>query len=391
VKSVTRTPGARTERKRYVRKDGTEVVYEYNVASVDLGTLNGKRKRQHIRGETKTEVSKEWRKIRVERDHGLRGAGGSTLIADWFDHWLETVVRRRRDNTYTSYETSFRVHVLPTFLAGMRLDRVEPRHIDIWTSDLLKTLAPVTARRVLVVVRMAFKYAVCQGLLGRNPADADLVAPIPVERTETNPLTAEQLERLLAAVRGKSEEPLYVLASVTGMRIGELLGLVWADVDFPSGRLYVRKQMQNGKRVELKRASSLRTYGLDPDVLRVLHAQQKQVLEWKLKAGSTWAEHGLVFPTHTGRPQRDGNAWKSWKRLLVRAGLPPSVRFHDLRHTAATLALASGVSLYHVARMLGHSSVRTTADVYGHLTEEGRDETARAMAEAVLRRRGSVK
>jgi integrase len=103
----------------------------------------------------------------------------------------------------------------------------------------------------------------------------------------------------------------------------------------------------------------------------------------RLKAGQHWRDHGLVFPSTHGAPRRNTNVWRGWKRLLKRAGLP-DYKFHELRHTAASLALSEGASLFHVSRMLGHSSIAITADTYGHWTDEGREDVAARLERAIL-------
>jgi integrase len=116
------------------------------------------------------------------------------------------------------------------------------------------------------------------------------------------------------------------------------------------------------------------------DILRQHHARQ---LTHQLKAGQHWHDNNLVFPSQVGTPRKAGNLRLSWKRLLKRLGLP-DYTFRALRHTAASLAIAEGASLFHVSRMLGHSSISITADTYGHLTDEGREDVASRMGRALF-------
>ena len=117
------------------------------------------------------------------------------------------------------------------------------------------------------------------------------------------------------------------------------------------------------------------------DEIVLLRAQEHHCKLLQIRAGSRWQpQFDMVFPTATGRPRRNGNQHTAWKRLLKRAGLPTSTKFHDLRHSAATLALAHGVPLFDVSRMLGHASVSTTADRYGAWTDQGRQQMAERMA-----------
>jgi integrase len=191
---------------------------------------------------------------------------------------------------------------------------------------------------------------------------------------------------------GKLEPP--VLAAATGMRQGELLGLRWATdeaepgLDIERGIVRVREQLVRhrgpARIVDHVKRDSIRDLYLDADVVEIMRRHRTHLLEQQLLAGSAWRENRLVFPTRAGSPQRNTNAWRGFKRLLVRAGLPTDFRFHDQRSTAASLAIADGASLFDVSRMLGHRDVRTTANQYGHLFPEGRREMGQRMGRLVL-------
>jgi integrase len=154
-------------------------------------------------------------------------------------------------------------------------------------------------------------------------------------------------------------------------------------VDLQNGEVRVTEQLQHGHLVPLNRGASRRTLRLRPWMIAVIQDHLDQLTQLQLEAGQRWHEHGLVFPSRVGTPRRPGNVWLSWKRLLSRAGLP-DYKFHDLRHTAASLALAEGASLFHVSRLLGHSSISITADTYGHWTDEGREDVARRLENALV-------
>jgi integrase len=344
-------------------------------ATIDLGYRDGRRQRKSLYGKTRAQVAKQLRDFQGDRDNGLDVLAPKRItVAAWLQHWLETVVARNtRTNTRLSYEQSVRVHILPA-LGRHPLSRLQPHHIDSWLAERLAAgLAPTTVRRVHAVLHIALEHAVRQGYVMRNIAG--LVPPVKSDRPEVQPLSREDARRLLEAAASDRDAALYALVLAHGLRKGELLGLTWDDVDLDNRELHVRLQQQRGQLVELRRGASRRILRLRPWLVELLRAHRTRLATRRLRAGQHWRDHGLVFPSDHGTPQTQGNAHRAWKRLLARAGLDDA-RFHDLRHTAATLALSEGASLFDVSRMLGHGSIKTTADLYGHWTQEGREDIA---------------
>ncbi len=193
---------------------------------------------------------------------------------------------------------------------------------------------------------------------------------------------------LLKAARGDRLEALYVLAVHTGMRQGELLGLKWADVDLKSGRVSIRRTItKSGGRLllgEPKTAKSRRTISLTAGSLNALRAHRKRQLEEMMQHAGLWQDHGLVFASEAGTLINPTNLRKRhFASLLKRAGLPADTRFHDLRHTCATLLLSKGVHPKFVQELLGHANIAITLDTYSHLIPGMGDATARAMEDAL--------
>jgi integrase len=352
---------------------------------VDMGVGNdGKRIRLSFRG-TSYAAAEKWRRDRLqERDLGIkRVAVDRSSVGGWLEHWLTVVVARQyRQRTLECYAGDVRRHITPG-LGRKKLDKLTPADVDAWVTDLLtrdiRPLAPSTARRCLVVLRKGLNYALRQGYLSRNVAGAAYVEKIVVVAPDINVLSLDELRRLQATVDGTPDEVLYAVELPRGLRIGELLGLRWSDVNWSKRELHVRKQAQKGQITDLKTAASERILALTADEVALMRVQEHRCKLLQVRAGSRWQQQwDLVFPT--GRPRTAANQHKAWKRLLKRAGLPVTTKFHDLRHSAATLALAHGVPLFDVSRMLGHASVSTTADRYGAWTDQGRQQTAERMA-----------
>ena len=224
--------------------------------------------------------------------------------------------------------------------------------------------------------------AVRQQLVLRNVCQ---LVDVPAKsKTEMQHLTREQAQVFLASVAGDRLETLYVLVLATGARQGELLGLRWEDVDLEADRLAVRHTLSriDGTLGEPKTARGKRTVPLPPFVVASLREHRRHQLEQRLAAGRRWTDGGYVFTTRTGTALHSKNVLRDFQLALERASLP-RVRFHDLRHTAATLALAQGVSIHEVSWMLGHASIAITGDVYGHATEASERRTAAAMQAAL--------
>jgi integrase len=244
-----------------------------------------------------------------------------------------------------------------------------------------------TVRYVHTTLHKALKQAVMDGLIPRNATEA--VKPPQPSREEMRPLTPEQAKQFLqtAAETEDRLEALYVLAIHPGLRQGELLGLKWDDVDLEDGSLQVRRTLTITKGGPVftspKTTGSRRSVKLTSGAIEVLKSHLERQLAEIDRVGSLWSENGLIFASETGEPiNRHNLTRRSFKPLLKQAGLP-EVRFHDLRHTCATLLLTRNVNPKIVSEMLGHSTIAITLDTYSHVLPNMRDQAAAAMEEAL--------
>ena len=223
------------------------------------------------------------------------------------------------------------------------------------------------------------------GLIPRNAADA--VKPPQVSKEEIRPLTAEQVKILFESARGDRLEALYVLAITTGLRQGELLGLKWGDVDLEAATLQVRRTRTTAKGGPVlaapKTKGSRRTVRLSETALQALRGHLERQLDEIDRAGDLYQENGLIFASEIGEPlDRRYITTQRFKPFLKRAGLP-QIRFHDLRHTCATLLLSKNVNPKVVSEMLGHASIAITLDTYSHVLPDMQDSAAKAMEDAL--------
>ena len=358
------------------RGNGEGSIYRRNDGRwVGEMTIEG-RKRKFVYGKTRKEVQEKLQAALQEKQQGivLEGTARQTLgqfMADWLENSQKQNVRPR---TYERYEEIVRLHIDPV-LGRQRLQKLSAQHVQaFYTKKLNEGLSASTVSVFHSVLHKALDAALKWGLVPRNVCD--LVSPPHAEGFEIQPLTVEQAHQLLAAARGHRLEALFTLALATGMRRGELLALKWQDINFSAGTLQVRRILTRvptkmpGKgfvEAEPKTQKSQRSVVIATFALEALKQHRIHQLETKLKAGPAWEDHDYVFCTSIGAhliPSND--VLVQLKVLLKKAGLP-HIRFHDLRHSAATLLLAEGVHPKVVQELLGHSSISMTMDVYSHV------------------------
>lgn len=346
---------------------------------LDLGYVSGKRRRKAVYGKTRREVQHQLVKLRRDLQQGIPSADERQTVAQFLTRWLEDAARHTiRPSTYDGYANLVRRHIAPE-IGRMPLAKLTPQRLSALYGVLLdKGLAPRTVQYAHAVLRRALAQAVRWNLLPRNVADA-VDAPLP-KRKEIAALTADQSRQLLDSARADRLYALYVLALTTGMRSGELLGLKWQDVDWHKATLHVRRTLGRTSAGvtfgEAKTAKGRRAIALPGLAVAALREHRAAQLEERLKAGSLWEDNDLVFPNHVGRPmERQNVAKRSFKPLLQRAGLP-KVRFHDLRHSAATLLLALGEHPKVVQERLGHATIGVTMDVYSHVMPDMQRQAA---------------
>jgi integrase len=352
----------------YRRKNGT---WEAKITLED-----GRRK--SIYGKTRKEVQEKLKIALREQQQGTLVTAPQQKLEQFLYNWLDTQKHRVRPRTYERYEEIVRLHIIPE-LGHHYVQKLTAQQIEaFYAKKIREGYKPVTVASFHVVLHKAFATAVRWNLVARNVCD--LVTPPRGEAVEVQPLSLEQIRKLLAVAvtRGYPMEGLLTLALATGMRRGELLGLKWQDIDFATSTLHVRRIMtrvpsklkteENKGYVEAnpKTKKSRRSIRIAPFALTALQRHREAQEEVKKKAGRLWQDHDLVFCTSIGTPLNPERVREPFKALLKEAGLP-DIRFHDLRHSAATLLLAMGIHPKIVQEMLGHSNIAMTMDVYSHV------------------------
>ncbi|MHB8927112.1 MAG: site-specific integrase [Bacillota bacterium] len=315
---------------------------------------------------------------------------GRVTVREHFTAWLEGYARMStRPTTFESYRITVEKHIIPV-LGSIRLDKLDPRHLQKLYADKLVAgradgrsggLSARSVRYIHSLLREGLEQAREWGLVGRNVAD--LVNPPKQAKKEMQTLTREQVQAFLAANRTDRLYALWRLALGTGLRRGELLGLRWADINLMESYLTVRQQIVCIKGLptvqEPKTKKSTRVVPLSEDIVEALRQHRLGQTEERLVA-TKYSGRDLVFAGSSGEVLDPRAVSRLFERRLKKAGLPP-IRFHDIRHTFATIALEAGVPLKVVSEMLGHEKISTTGDVYQHVLRHVEEKYADLVAE----------
>jgi len=364
----------------HIRKRGkdswTVVVY----VGVDPTTGKERRVWRSVKG-TKKDAEILLTQLLNQRQMGIDVPSARLTSGAYLEQWLDAYAKANvGTKTYLRYESLIRIHIAPA-IGSLPLAKLRPLHIQN-TYGLMRQngLSPRTILQAHRVLKEALKHAVGWQLLGRNPADS--VEGPKVPRAEIRVLSASDVEALIRVAEKTQWGALTHIAVMTGLRMGELLGLRWQDVDLDTGRIYVRQTLQwlSGGRYVFqppKTHRSARSVALSPATAERLRGHRKEQIESRLLLGAAWSdEHDLVFVTSIGTPMQPSNIRRAHCQILKRAGLPAGIRFHDLRHAHATLLLKEGVHPKIVSERLGHAGISITLDTYSHVIPGLQEEAA---------------
>ena len=342
-------------------------------------------KRLSHNGDTKVDCQHWLRKMLEQIEQGLTYAGSQTTIEGFFSNWIETVRSSLRPKTVHQHEQIINNYIIPG-LGKIKVKDLRPEIVDAFYQKQLKAETGVrTVRYIHSVLHAGLEKAVKLAIIGRNPVDG--ATPPRLVSNEMQVLDESQVLRFLVGVQDHRNKALFHLAVKTGMRQGELLGLKWIDLDWVSGCLQVRRQLQriDGKGYvfcEPKTKSGRRTIQLGENMLQTLREHINDQRLDRMAAGRRWKENDLIFPSTIGTPLDLRNLLRDFKETLEKVGLP-EIRFHDLRHTAASIMLKHNIPVLTVSRILGHSKPSVTLDVYGHLIPGMQSIAAKIMDEVI--------
>ena len=368
---------------------------------VDLGRdARGMRQRKSAYAPSEAAAQKILRALTAQQVRGQVLTTSAPTLAEFLtDEWLvSSTAKKWRPSTRRAYRHAIDAWIVPD-LGRVKLDALTRRHIQQWLSRHQDDQGEARRRIALAhaTLRSALGYAQRLNLVPVNVAEHADVSP--KRKKAPGAFTPAQAQAFLAAAETHRLAALFHVALACGLRLGEATGLAWATPDQPgidlaTGTIDVVQQLQRvgkGRLIlqPLKTEKSTRRLELPAFAVAELQAHRKRQLEERLKAGAHWVENGLAFTTYSaagtvrraGRPLDPRNVARILDRLLVAAALPRVVTFHGLRHSAASLLLAKGVPLVEVSQLLGHSGIRLTSDIYGHLQQQTAARAARVMDE----------
>ena len=347
---------------------------------------DGKRKPYY--GKTRQEVAQRLVQAQKAIADGLPLAGDRQSTGAFLEGWLrDSAAKRVRPKTLVRYRELVRLHIAPE-IGRIPLARLTPQHVEKMLSGVAaKGASPRTVEHCRAVLRNALHHAMRHNLVGRNVAALADAPSVPAR--EFQALTPYAARRVLEAVKSDRLEALFTVCLACGLRQSEALGLRWSDVNVDAGTLTIQRTLQrvNGAFTFFppKTARSRRTIAMPAPVAAALRQHMKRQLEERMVMGAAWESDtwgALVFTNEVGRPLTSFHVSRRFSKLLRLAGLP-MMRYHDLRHGAASLMATQGVSTRVAMEILGHAQISTTMNIYTHVAPELQQEAAERLSSAL--------
>ena len=383
-KSGRAASGDGSIRKKIVKKNGKEYTYWEGRYTSGFDPKTGKQKQHSISGKTQAEVAQKLREVTAEIGQGIFQEACKLTVGQWLTAWEQDYLVGIKPRTQEAYRSIIKNHLQPE-LGAARLDILNAHTIQHFYNGLRKKgLSPKTIKNIHGVFHEALQQAVMIGYLRVNPSEPCALPR--VVKKDIKPLDDDAIRRFLEAVQGHRFELLYLVTLFTGLRKGEVLGLAWDRVDFDKGTLLIDRQLQRAKDETGERRYSLASLKNDrwrritpaDFVMELLRRQRSRQAEWRLRAGPAWEDSGLVFTDELGKHLSPYTVYNNYKRLVALIGRPDA-RVHDLRHTYAVAAIKSGDDIKTVQGNLGHATAAFTLDVYGHVTDQMKRDSAERM------------
>ena len=382
--------GAGSIRKKTVSTKGREYTYWEARVTVGFDPGTGKQVQKSFTGKTQKEVREKMQAAAVAVNTGDYFEPSKMTLARWIEIWLQEYSGDKKYSTVKHYKAQCKTHIIPS-LGAVRLSDLTPPQIQAFYNKKQRDgLAPKSVRNIHGILTKCLSTAVRVGYLRVNPAAS---ATLPkVVRKEIHPLTDQQVQDFLQAASDDEYEILLKVILFTGLRESEAIGLTWDCIDFKLGTLKICKQLQKrplkdgGFTFTPLKNNKTRILKPAPFVMKLLERRRCEQAEQRLMTGDLWegwnsAEErktALVFTSAIGRNLHPQTVYNHYKKLAAKIGVPES-RVHDLRHTFAVLSLQNGDDVKTVQSNLGHATAAFTLDVYGHVSEKMKNDSAARM------------
>ena len=381
--------GSGTIRKKTITRNGKQYTYweaRYTIGA-DPGT--GKQIQKSITGKTQKEVREKLQAIETDISNGTYQDPSKMTVSEWLAIWQAEYLQNVKTRTLESYRSIVKTYLVPN-LGAERLQRLTPHKVQQFYNNLQrrqKPLSPKTISNVHGVLHKAMQQAQEIGYIRANPTT---VCKLPrVQKPDIKPLDSDMISKFLEAIHGHEFENIFRVTLFTGMREGEVLGLAWDCVDFEHGTITIKRQLQRdringtGAYLETPKNGKSRTISPAASVMRILQQERGRQAERRLYAGQVWNNPlNLVFTNEVGRYLSPQTVYKRFKQAAASIGMPDA-RFHDLRHSYAVAALRAGDDVKTVQGNLGHHTAAFTLDVYGHVTEQMKRDSAERMEQFI--------
>jgi integrase len=347
-------------------------------------TLQGRRLSQTFK--TQRECQEWLKKTRGQIDDGMTFSSTKLRLGEYLSSWLSSSKALLRRSSWIHYNQLNRQYITPG-IGHIRLKDLKTEHVQGFYNRLIEEGVGIhSILKIHAVLHRALEQAVKASMLTRNPASYTQLPKKPI--TEMEILTESQVSQFLISAKDHRLEALFHLALISGARQMELLGLKWSDLDWVKQTLKIERQLLRPDGDGIKFSAPKTRYGrrvvaLGGKTIEVLRKHYNFQRRERLAAGEHWKEYDLIFTSRVGTPIHYHNLLKNFHNVLKFAGLP-TIHFHGLRHTCASLLLNQGVPVIEVSRRLGHSRASITLDVYGHLIPGMQSEVADLIDELVM-------
>ena len=394
--------GSGSIRLKTVKRRGHTYEYWEGRCTTGYDPATGKQVQRSVTGKSRKEVAQKLREIAVEVDNNTYVQPSAITVEEWMRIWLRDYLTCVKPSTAFRYRRLIETYVIPQ-LGAAKLSALNAWMVQRFYNELLepsrpgaRPLAPKSVRDVHGVLHQALKQAIVNGMIRFNPTEG---CKLPKgQKTEIKPLEEHQIKAFMETIKGHVHEYLYLITMFTGLREGEVLGLTWDCVDLEGGSILVRQQLRRSQEkggeyyISSTKNGKKRVVPIGPTVVRLFRLQREKLERMKEEAQELWQDRAMVYTLSTRteepydlvfrNPVGDllsyRTVYECFKRIMVQLGLP-NIRFHDLRHTYAVAAIKSGDDIKTVQSNLGHATAAFTLDVYGHVTEQMKRDSANRM------------
>lgn len=351
----------------YKRKDGRWS----GQVSGEINPFTGKIRRVTVYGKSRNEVQNKVRKLLNDRESGISIGQDKITLETWLSTYLNNYKKQMvRESTFIRYESIINLHIRPN-IGKIQLRTLKTSDLQTLYNKLISKFSLSVVKLSHSIIYQSLKQAVKENILPRNVAENTLIPR--KQKKEVRPLKKEDIADFIRVNKDNKYFLPVFLSLATGMRRGEILALLWENVNLDKGYIQISKSISLGKHnrvtiVDCKTEKSKRIVPLPEVIIKELKRHKSEQLKNKLRMGTLFQDNGLVFSQKHGGYLTTACFHKNFKRMLRESGISTDIRFHDLRHTYATMLLEAGENPKTIQELLGHANISTTLNIYSHVS-----------------------